>query len=457
MGGLGGHMSHVYENMQMTFTEFLNLFQNVSSGIIPVTEKVDGQNLFFTYDHQAGIPKFARNATKHARVGGLTRQELTNEFIAKGAGDPGYQSVINAFDNGMTAIEKAFANIDPVLLKQIFYEPNIYVNCEVMSGDNDNIVVFNGNFIVFHGMKIVDENFDPHEMSDEDVTNLDMQMRKAFDLLVSEIERQEAQIANQQWKIVGPAIIKLKDLSETDFMDRLELELGQIIDSAQLTFRNKFIDFVSVYLRRTMNETFAVQPSQHVFNMILTLVTETKQEKKQRIKSGNKINLRLLNSLHGNPGDYNALRNIASSQNAKSILGLILEPFAQLVAHFSSEILSGSASNFAANPIQAQNILRRATDLAIQDMPRQIKLIFQTGNSSKATSTQKRFDKNMARLRSLENISTGIEGVVFEYPPMSNRFYKFTGGFAAANQILGLIGFKEKDNYLGQAKSEFIN
>ena len=455
MGGLGGHMSHVYENMQMTFTDFLNLFQGVSSGIIPVTEKVDGQNLFFTYDHSLRIPKFARNATKHARVGGLTRQELTNEFIAKGAGDPGYQSVINAFDNGMMAIENAFASIDPMLIKQIFYEPNIYVNCEVMSGDNDNIVVFNGNFIVFHGMKIVDENFDPHEMSDEDITELDMRLRKAFSMLVSEIERQELQIAQQEWKVVGPAIIKLSDLSGTDFMDRLEAAVDLIIGSTQLTFRHRFIDFVAVFLKKTITDTFAVMPTQEVFDMILTLVTETKDEKKQRIKSGRKIDLRTLKAMHRNDGDYNALRNIASSQNAKSILGIILEPFAQLVAHFSSEILSGAASNFAANPVQAQNILKRATDLAIQDMPNQINRIIQLGDTRRAESVRRRFDKNMARLKNLENVSTGIEGVVFEYPPMSNRYYKFTGGFAAANQILGLVGFKEKGDYLAQAKSEY--
>ena len=39
MGALGGHMSHVYENMYMKFSELLNLFDAVSSGEIEATDK----------------------------------------------------------------------------------------------------------------------------------------------------------------------------------------------------------------------------------------------------------------------------------------------------------------------------------------------------------------------------------------------------------------------------------
>ena len=81
--------------------------------------------------------------------------------------------------------------------------------------------------------------------------------------------------------------------------------------------------------------------------------------------------------------------------------------------------------------------------------------MIQQGEHQRAEKIQKRFDKNMLRLKSLDNISTGIEGVVFEYPPMSNRYYKFTGGFAASNQILGLLDWSNKTRWEKQAKSEF--
>ena len=60
----------------------------------------------------------------------------------------------------------------------------------------------------------------------------------------------------------------------------------------------------------------------------------------------------------------------------------------------------------------------------------------------------------MKRLKSVDNISTAMEGVVFEYPPMSNQFYKFTGGFAAANQILGYLGWDVKEELTAKATAE---
>jgi hypothetical protein len=274
--------------------------------------------------------------------------------------------------------------------------------------------------------------------------------------LVAEIEKQEDIIARQAWKVKGPAVIQLVDLSNTDYTSRFEESLGDILDNVQLTFKHRFIDFVSYHLNQVVQKTFIVQPTSETFKDILTLVSETSAEKKRRVATGNIVNIRSLRNKHPYKQDFKALSNIASSSNAKKILGIILEPFAQLVAHFSSELLSGAASNFAKDPEQAKLILKRMTELAVQEIPIEIERLIQVGDSKKGESIKSRFDKNMLRLKSLDNISTGIEGVVFEYPPMSNRYYKFTGGFAAANQLLGLLDWSNKTRWEKQAKSEFM-
>ena len=46
-------------------------------------------------------------------------------------------------------------------------------------------------------------------------------------------------------------------------------------------------------------------------------------------------------------------------------------------------------------------------------------------------------DKQLAKLGKIENLASSLEGVVFEYPPGSDRIYKLTGAFAIANQIIG--------------------
>jgi hypothetical protein len=51
----------------------------------------------------------------------------------------------------------------------------------------------------------------------------------------------------------------------------------------------------------------------------------------------------------------------------------------------------------------------------------------------------------MQKLKSLENITSPVEGVVFIY---KGNAYKFTGSFAAANQILGLFKYGRKGTKL---------
>ena len=49
MGGVGGHMAHLSEDLDLTFNEIIGILGNVANAEIEsATEKVDGQNLFLT-------------------------------------------------------------------------------------------------------------------------------------------------------------------------------------------------------------------------------------------------------------------------------------------------------------------------------------------------------------------------------------------------------------------------
>ena len=42
MGGVFGHMSHLYDNPNLTFTQIKDVFQKASRGALMGTEKTDG-------------------------------------------------------------------------------------------------------------------------------------------------------------------------------------------------------------------------------------------------------------------------------------------------------------------------------------------------------------------------------------------------------------------------------
>ena len=68
MGGLAGHMSHVYADLHLSLNDMHAIIDGVGSGDIKISEKADGQNIFtstatnvdITLD-EAGVVRIARN------------------------------------------------------------------------------------------------------------------------------------------------------------------------------------------------------------------------------------------------------------------------------------------------------------------------------------------------------------------------------------------------------------
>ena len=46
MGGVAGHMDHLYDNPDLTFSEMKDILTAASNGELTYEEKVDGQNIF---------------------------------------------------------------------------------------------------------------------------------------------------------------------------------------------------------------------------------------------------------------------------------------------------------------------------------------------------------------------------------------------------------------------------
>ena len=49
MGGLAGHMSHLYDNPRLTFSQIKSIMQSAAEGSLEGTEKTDGQNFIFLF------------------------------------------------------------------------------------------------------------------------------------------------------------------------------------------------------------------------------------------------------------------------------------------------------------------------------------------------------------------------------------------------------------------------
>ena len=58
MGGLGGHLQHVHEDLDLTFADLKTMLSSLSKESahldFHITEKVDGQNIFFNVEKLLG-------------------------------------------------------------------------------------------------------------------------------------------------------------------------------------------------------------------------------------------------------------------------------------------------------------------------------------------------------------------------------------------------------------------
>ena len=128
MGGVAGHMDHLYDDRDLTFAGMKEVLSVASQGNLSYEEKVDGQNIFLSYDLSANPPRAvaARNMG-NIKQGGMNAAALANKFAGRGG-------LTEAFTGGFNAFEKAVDALSPAQKKQIFGESaNIWYNAEVMS------------------------------------------------------------------------------------------------------------------------------------------------------------------------------------------------------------------------------------------------------------------------------------------------------------------------------------
>ena len=125
-------------------------------------------------------------------------------------------------------------------------------------------------------------------------------------------------------------------------------------------------------------------------------------------------------------------RNLATYivNNSNEILKDAIEPIESTIHDFTVEMLKGLESLFVLDN-------KKETERLRKEVSKAIKAIEQSGNEDALEILQKQMNK----LKSIENISTAAEGFVFDHDGWS---YKFTGNFAPINQILGLFKYGRK-------------
>jgi cytidyltransferase-like protein len=400
MGGVAGHMAHLSEDTDLTFSEIVSILGKVANADIKnATEKVDGQNLFLTVD-DSGEVRTARNSGD-VKKGGMS----TDEYISKWLGHPAE----NAFTNGFKAISAALRKLSPDDLQAIFAGGDRYVNMEIMYPNNPNIILYSSPNIVLHGLQYFGD--------EEETPEMRQLTKQKFSKLAGLVDGASESVGREVWSVNGPKLVALKKLADGSALEAVTSKIRNF--AAPVGMDATLGDYIEQVVEGYTEQ--AGMPSE-VTEKLITLMLRPDEAKEQGIS--------VVNLKKGLPKELQTMvSNLGAKTKSRKYIASILKPIEVAISDFAIEVLRGVKSYFVSDNDQEVARMRAELEQSIA----YLKNLQASGDEKMGELV----DQQLAKLGDVENLASSMEGVVFEYPPGSDKIYKLTGAFAMANQIIG--------------------
>jgi hypothetical protein len=400
-GGASGHMSHPYDDRNLTFGDFKKIIDAGLRGELnfeeePV-EKTDGQNVWATI--QDGEVKFARN--KGESITPMTLSQFKQKFQ-----DHPSETVRDTFQFAAEDLANLLIKLPKKTQDEIFDNGKNFMNMELIYSRNPNVINYDTDVIQFHNITKTD--------GAGNVLGTDSKPAKEIPVVLAKLESN----LGKTFQIIPPRIIQLRQ--DLDFTENRNKFLKKVED-LQKRFNLKESDEVSRYhemwWRELINKEFPNLGQDIKEGLVRRWAYDDKKS----------LNMRSLEKELGK-AESDLIKKF-DKEDVKKRFKENIRPFEDLFLELGSVILKNASNFVAANPsAEAQRL--RAYLSAEADK------IKKSGGESEI----KKVEDELARLDRIGGIESiyPTEGIVFRY---KGKLYKLTGTFAALNQLLGIIKY----------------
>jgi len=396
-GGVAGHLSHLYDNRDLSFNEMKSILRKASAGELVGTEKTDGYNIYL--GSRGGLALYARNKGDMSAGGRNIRDLKMREFA-------GGQEVKDVYLKSFRSFQKLIDSLSPETQTSIFgANGEVFYNTEIQGPGASNVVNYDANVLSIHhgGHKRYDR-------ASNKVLTVDTEQNSQ--ILNSMLDRFEQAGQGTDFSVRMTATMQLKALGD----DRAFNETIGRIQSAGLSGNMTVGDFLEKGLKEMMATEmsyFRSPVQEDVINKILG-----KEDAK---------NLRMIYQGMGDE-EKNVIRELI--KNGSKFLSKIIFPIEDAIHDFSVEMLKGMESAYILDNRAELQRLRAEVRSAVD----QISQYAGPG----AEEAHEVLRKQLSKLKNHDNINTTVEGFVFQ---LGDQMYKFTGNFAPINQLLGLFRY----------------
>jgi hypothetical protein len=408
MGGVAGHLMHLYDNRDLSYNDIAGILSKASQGELVGTEKTDGFNIYLGF--KDGEARAARNKGDMRR-GGM------NAAAVAARNYKGGPQVRQIYVDSFRAFEKAMLSLSEEERAKLFGpDGEIFYNTEILGmlqpielEDEPrpaNVIKYDPSMITIHPAGHKRYNPETNSLEVVDVS----QNAKVLDAAV---DRFTEALAGEDFQLARTAVAQLNKL---DNDHDLNIALSRIQKSGltgDMTINDLLIDRVS----QVVNERFSV----------------LSEEKRQAIVA------RVL-KLEGNPSltaikkglPKDIANEVSKFIKEESIIPIrkVIAPIEDAIHDLAVELLSGLESAYILDNKAEVERLRKEVEAAIVNIKQ-----YAGEGSDKA---HEMLYRQLLKLKHHDKIDTAVEGFVFQH---DGNLYKFTGNFAPVNHLLGLFKY----------------
>jgi hypothetical protein len=406
-GGAYGHMSHPFDDKNLTFKDLKNIIEMGLGGQLSrednVSEKLDGQNLMISWRDGKLIAARSKSQLKNAGKNALDTNGIISKF--KGRGD-----ISDAFSFAMKDLEKAIGSLSDKQRDKIFMSGKAFMNLEVMWPKSANVINYDKAEIVFHGA-----------LEYDDSGTVVGEVKGSGRILQGMIQQVNQHI-QKHYKIGKPVFLEVP--KHQDFGTKKKGFVSRL-NKLQKQYALKDTDTLSMY-HQSFWEEFIFNASKQFSYKIPTKVL--KGLVKRWAFFDKKYGIRNMKKDIKNEGFLDWALSTDKENHAKMVKEN-MKSFETLFFEVGAEILKNITGYMAANP-----------DSAVQSIRKTLKKSISSVRASKDAKKLNILKLQLDKLNKIGGIDAIVpsEGIVFKY---KGNTYKFTGAFAPINQITGLITF----------------
>ena len=393
-GGAYGHMSHPFDDMNLTFGDLKNIIKGALTGNLELTrEKTDGQALAISWKNGRLIAARNKGNLANAGANAMGIEDVASKFGGRGG-------LTDAYNFAMKDLSAAIQSLSEAQRKKIFNEGKCFMNLEVIWPTSVNVIPYGQALLVFHNTTCYDEKGSAIGAN-----------QGAATMLAGMIKQVNADVQSK-YTIQGPPVTELPKKEELSSKQTKYLtQLQKVQFQFQLSDKDGVSDYHQAWWDDFVNKSG------------VKLQKLEKEALVRRWAFGDK-SFRL-NTIADKDSQQWAMEhdkvNVQKQQKEN------VRQFEEIFLGVGADVLSFMGSVLTVNP-----------DMAIRNMKDRLKDTAAKVRGSGDISKIQKLKSELARLQSIggKNKIVPNEGIVFVY---KGSTYKLTGTFAPLNQILGIF------------------